>query len=88
MFVPLAYRIEDAAAAIGISRSTLFEHIKEGRIPSRKIGVSTVIRHCDLEAFLDAAPFSAATEDAYRRRKTETHGSEVSSRSANALRPS
>lgn len=61
MFVPLAYRIEDAAAAIGISRSTLFEYIKDGRIPSRKIGASTVIRHRDLEAFLDAAPFSAAT---------------------------
>lgn len=66
VFVPLAYRIEDAAAAIGISRSTLFEYIKDGRIPSRKIGSSTVIRHCDLEAFLDAAPFSAATKDAQR----------------------
>lgn len=64
--VPLAYRIEDAAAAIGISRSTLFEYIKDGRIPSRKIGASTVIRHRDLEAFLDAAPFSAATKDAQR----------------------
>jgi len=61
VIVPLAYRIEDAAAAIGISRSTLFEYIKDGRIPSRKIGASTVIRHRDLEAFLDATPFSAAT---------------------------
>lgn len=61
VFVPLAHRIEDAAAAIGISRSTLFEYIKEGRIPSRKIGASTVIRYRDLEAFLDAAPLSVAT---------------------------
>lgn len=59
--VPLAYRIEDAAAVIGISRSTLFEYIKDGRIPSRKIGASTVIHHRDLEAFLDAAPLSVAT---------------------------
>jgi len=66
VMVPLAYRVEDAAAAIGISRSTLFEYIKHGRIPSRKIGNSTVIRHCDLEAFLDAAPLSAATKDAQR----------------------
>ena len=65
-WTPLAYRIEDAAAAIGISRSTLFEYIKHGRIPSRKIGSSTVIRHCDLEAFLDAAPLSAATKNAQR----------------------
>ena len=62
--VPLAYRIEDAAAAIGIGRSTLFEYIKDGRIPSRKIGNSTVIRHCDLEAFLEAAPLSAASANA------------------------
>lgn len=60
------YRIEDAAAAIGISRSTLFEYIKHGRNPSRKIGSSTVIRHCDLEAFLDAAPLSAVPKDAER----------------------
>ncbi|MBE7197026.1 MAG: helix-turn-helix domain-containing protein [Parafilimonas terrae] len=66
VLVPLAYRIEDAAAAIGIGRSTLFEYIKDGRIPSRKIGNSTVIRHRDLEAFLDAAPLSAATKDAQR----------------------
>lgn len=66
VLVPLAYRIEDAAAAIGIGRSTLFEYIKDGRIPSRKIGNSTVIRHCDLEAFLGAAQLSAATKDAQR----------------------
>ena len=41
--MPLAYRVEDAAAAIGISRSTLFEYINHGRFPSRKIGGSTVI---------------------------------------------
>ena len=49
VLMPLAYRVEDAAAAIGLSRSTLFEYIKHGRIPSRKIGNSTIIRHCDLE---------------------------------------
>jgi excisionase family DNA binding protein len=68
VFVRLAYRIDDAAAAIGISRSTLFEYIKDGRIPSRKIGASTVIRHRDLEAFLDAAPLSVATMRAQANR--------------------
>ncbi|ACB79510.1 helix-turn-helix domain-containing protein [Methylorubrum populi] len=68
VIVPLAYRIEDAAAAIGISRSTLFEYIKDGRIPSRKIGASTVIRHRDLEGFLDAAPLSVATMKAQANR--------------------
>jgi excisionase family DNA binding protein len=62
----LAYRIEDAAAAIGISRSTMYEFVKDGRIPARKIGSRTVIRRRDLEAFLEAAPFSAATIRARR----------------------
>ena len=61
---PLAYCVEDAAAMIGISRSTMYEFVKDGRIPARKIGTRTVIRHCDLEAFLEAAPFSAATMNA------------------------
>ncbi|WP_458437692.1 helix-turn-helix domain-containing protein [Methylorubrum extorquens] len=66
--MPLAYWIADAEAAIGINRSTLFGYIEDGKIPSRKIGASTVIRHCDLEASLDATPFSAATMKAWAER--------------------
>jgi excisionase family DNA binding protein len=64
ILVPLAYCIEDAAAAIGVGRSTMYEFVKDGRIPARKIGSRTIIRRCDLEAFLDAAPLSAASANA------------------------
>ena len=49
---------------LGISRSTVYKMIADGRLPARKLGAATIIRRCDLEAFLDAAPFSAATEAA------------------------
>ena len=62
--IPLAYRVEDAAAVIGISRATLYELIQEGVIPSRKVGATTIIRHVDLDAFLNATPLSPATKRA------------------------
>lgn len=61
---PLAYRPKDAATMLGISRSTVYQLIADGHLPARKLGATTVIRRCDLEAFLDAAPFSAATKAA------------------------
>ena len=63
---PLAYRPKDIATMLGISRSTVYQLIADGRLPARKLGAATVIRRCDLEAFLDAAPFSAATEAAQK----------------------
>jgi excisionase family DNA binding protein len=61
---PLAYRIESAAAAIGVGRSKVFRMIKDGEIPARKIGGSTVILREDLEAFLASTPFVEATKAA------------------------
>ena len=56
VFVPLAYRIEDAAAAIGISRSKVWDLIAQGQIPARKLVGSTIILRADLEAYLSALP--------------------------------
>lgn len=50
----LAYSIPEAAAALSISRSALYELIRAGSIPRTKIGTRSVIRHAALEAFLDA----------------------------------
>ncbi|WP_237482697.1 SWIB/MDM2 domain-containing protein [Lichenibacterium dinghuense] len=55
-FVPLAYRIDDAAAIIGVSKSTVWRLIHEGRLPARKLDSSTIIRHDDLTAFIDGLP--------------------------------
>jgi excisionase family DNA binding protein len=51
---PLAYSPAQAARALGISRSTLYTLVKDGRIPIVKIGTRSVIRHAALLAFLDA----------------------------------
>lgn len=66
--VPLAYRPKDAATMLGVSKSLIYQMVAQGQLPSRKVGATTVIRHCDLEAFLDAAPFSAVTEAARQAR--------------------
>lgn len=54
--VPLAYRVDDAAAIIGVSGSKVWSLIREGRLPARRIDGSTIIRHEDLVAFIDALP--------------------------------
>ncbi len=53
---PLAYRVDDAAAAIGISRSKVWDLIAQGQIPARKLVGSTIILRADLEAYLSALP--------------------------------
>ena len=63
---PLAYRPKDAATMLGISKSMIYQLIADGHLPARKVGATTVIRYSDLEALLEAAPFSAATEAARR----------------------
>ena len=61
---PLAYRPKDAAALLGISRSTLYEMIASGKIEARKLGGATIIRHEELVRVLDAAPLADATKAA------------------------
>ena len=60
----LSYRVEDAAAMIGVGKSKIWELIQEGRLSARKIDGSTIILHTDLEAFVVAAPPTDATKRA------------------------
>lgn len=50
----LAYSISEAAHAISIGRSKLYELIAEGRVETRKIGKRTVIPAASLHRLLDA----------------------------------
>jgi excisionase family DNA binding protein len=52
----LAYRPAEAAVALGIGRSRLYELLQAGMIPTRKLGPSTLILRADLLAFLDSLP--------------------------------
>ncbi len=49
----LAYGIEDAADAVGLSRSRLYELIAAGEIGACKVGKRTIIPAAELTAFLD-----------------------------------
>ncbi|HEX3809564.1 MAG TPA: hypothetical protein VHW02_07655 [Rhizomicrobium sp.] len=52
----LAYRIDEAAVAIGLSRSALFERIGDGRISARKDGKITLIERVELDRYLKSLP--------------------------------
>jgi excisionase family DNA binding protein len=49
----LAYGIDDAAAALGLSRSRIYELIAAGEIAACKVGKRTIIPAAELTAFLD-----------------------------------
>lgn len=53
---PAALDTATAARYVGIGKTMLFEEIKAGRIPSRKIGRRTLILRSDLDAWLTAIP--------------------------------
>jgi excisionase family DNA binding protein len=49
----LAYGIEDAADAVGLSRSRIYELIAAGEIAACKVGKRTIIPATELATFLD-----------------------------------
>lgn len=49
----LAYTIPEAVQASGISRASLYEHIKAKVLPIVKVGRRTLIRAEDLKSFID-----------------------------------
>ncbi|WP_280140954.1 helix-turn-helix domain-containing protein [Methylobacterium phyllostachyos] len=61
---PLAYRPKDAAAMLGVSRSTIHQMIADGEIVARTLGSATLIPYSELARVLDGAALSAATKAA------------------------
>jgi excisionase family DNA binding protein len=53
---PIAYTIEDAAKVVGIGRTKLYEAIKKGELPYKKLGRRTLILAADLRGWLDGLP--------------------------------
>ena len=52
----LAYTIEEAVIATGISKRSLYEDIAAGKLKPRKRGRSTLILTEDLNAYMAALP--------------------------------
>jgi len=52
----IAYRVSEAVAASGLSRSLLYEFMKKGALRSKKCGRRTLILQDDLVEFLTKLP--------------------------------
>jgi excisionase family DNA binding protein len=58
------YTVEGAAAFLGgISKWTIHSWIAKGKLRRTKVGARTMIRECDLQAFLSACNPDTATPD-------------------------
>lgn len=58
---PLAYSLDQAAIVMGISKSSIYTLIDEGKLVARKFGRRTVITRLDAEVFLQSLPAVAAS---------------------------
>ncbi|MBV9549815.1 MAG: helix-turn-helix domain-containing protein [Alphaproteobacteria bacterium] len=52
----LAYRLDEAAAATGIGRSTLYRRARQGKLKMKRDGGNTVILREELKRFLSELP--------------------------------
>ncbi|HEV2810068.1 MAG TPA: helix-turn-helix domain-containing protein [Acidimicrobiales bacterium] len=57
---PLAYGIDDACVATGLSRPTLYRLMASGAIPYRQCGARRLILAADLQRWLKSLPEGAA----------------------------
>lgn len=62
MSTKLTYTVTEAAELLGISRSSAYECVRRGEIPSLTLGRRVIIPRRTLEALLDGEP--ARPEDA------------------------
>lgn len=53
---PITVTIPEAVKATGLSRSRLYEAMKDGTLTARKAGRRTLIAYTDLEAYLAGLP--------------------------------
>jgi len=56
MQTPIAVTISDAVKATGLSRSRLYEALKDGSLSAKKAGRQTLISFSDLQAYLASLP--------------------------------
>jgi len=73
--LPLAYGIEHAADALGLSRSRLYELIAAGEIAVCKVGKRTIIPVAELTGFLDRHRVVRSPEQRVASRPVPAHSS-------------
>jgi excisionase family DNA binding protein len=57
---PLAYRIRDAARLLSLSERTVWQLVKDGKLPSRKVGRVVLVTRSALEQFVNGKEGGAA----------------------------
>jgi excisionase family DNA binding protein len=55
-FTPIAYSIEDAPQAVGVSRTRIFEAVRKNELTARKAGRSTIIETDELKRWVRSLP--------------------------------
>ena len=56
----LVYSVNEAAELLSIGRTMLYDLMREGRLPSLKVGHRRLIARADLERFVEQAQGEAA----------------------------
>jgi hypothetical protein len=56
MTIPLAYPIEEAGPAAGVSRTRIYEAIRKNELTARKAGKATIIEVGELQRWLRSLP--------------------------------
>jgi hypothetical protein len=52
----IAYAIEDVPSATGLTRTRIFQAIREGQLTARKLGRRTIIEATELRRFIETLP--------------------------------
>jgi hypothetical protein len=60
MTTPLAYPVEEAGAAAGVSRTRIFEAIRKNELTARKAGKATIIEVSELQRWVRSLPIRGA----------------------------
>jgi hypothetical protein len=61
MTTPLAYPVEKAGDAVGVSRTRIFEAIRNKELTARKAGRATIIEAPELQRWLQSLPIREPT---------------------------
>lgn len=56
----LAYTVDEAGPAIGVSRTTVFDMIRTGEVTAKKVRGRTIISREELQRIIDEAPSARA----------------------------
>lgn len=59
---PAVYTVEEAAALLGVARTTAYELVRDRTIPARRLGGRWVISRARFHAWLDSDPVSTGPE--------------------------